>query len=40
MYHLIMATNCWEPISFSNDKINILNDETHYFALYKSKNTK
>ena len=38
MYHLIMATNCWEPISFSNNEINILNDETHYFALYKSKN--
>ena len=40
MYHLIMATNCWEPISFSNNEINILNDETHYYALYKSKNNK
>jgi hypothetical protein len=38
IYHLIMATNCWEPISFSNNEINSLNDETHYFALYKSKN--
>lgn len=37
-YYLIMSTNCWEPISFSNNNINILNDETHYFALYKSKN--
>ena len=38
IYHLIMATNCWEPISFSDEKVDILNDETHYFALYKSKN--
>ncbi len=40
MYHLIMSTNSWEPISFSNNEINILNDETHYYALYKSKNNK
>lgn len=38
MYHLIMSTNCWEPISFSDNNLNILNDETHYLALYKSKN--
>lgn len=38
MYHLVMSTYCWESISFSNNKINSLNDETHYFALYKSKN--
>ena len=40
IYHLIMATNSWEPISFSNDNVNNLNDETHYYALYKSINTK
>ena len=40
MYHLIMATNCWEPISFSNSEINSLNDESDYYALYKSKNNK
>ncbi len=40
MYHLIMATNSWEPISFSNKEVDSLNDETHYYALYKSKNSK
>ena len=40
MYHLVMSTNYWEPISFSNNEINSLNDETHYYALYKSKNHK
>jgi len=38
MHHLIMSTNYWEPVLFSNKNLNILNDETHYFALYKSKN--
>lgn len=40
IYHLIMSTNSWEPISFSNNNINNLNDETHYYALYKSINIK
>lgn len=38
MYHLVMSTYCWEPISFSDHKVDTLSDETHYFALYKSKN--
>jgi hypothetical protein len=38
MYHLVMSTNSWEPISFSNNEIDKLNDETHYYGLYKSKN--
>lgn len=40
MYYLTMSTNCWEPILISNPKANELNDETHYYALYKSKNNK
>jgi hypothetical protein len=38
MYHLVMSTNSWEPISYSNLEIDKINDETHYYALYKSKN--
>lgn len=37
MYHLIMSTNSWEPIALSNPEADKKNDETHYYALYKSK---
>jgi len=37
MHHLIRSTNFWQPIMWSDDKMDSLNDETHYFVLYKSK---